>query len=106
MEPARRVADLAGRNRLAAGERWDSAAPSCPGPAGAGPHRDFLDFFPRFDEEMMWGGQAFTSPRLLSSAPRPGRAVSPPADLPPLHGGQHSYDREMRLPDEPQTRIY
>jgi len=77
-----------------------------PEPRVALPDSGILQFFARLDEEMIWEGQAFDYSRVLYSAARAGRAVPPPADLPPLHGGEHSYDREMRLPDEPQTRIY
>jgi len=77
-----------------------------PEPRGALPDSGILQFFARLDEEMIWEGQAFDYSRVLHSATRAGRAVSPPADLPPIQGGQYSYDRGMRLPDEPQTRIY
>jgi hypothetical protein len=54
---------------------------------------------------MVCDGQASDYARVLYSATGAGREASPPANLPPIEGGHHSYDREMRLPDEPHTQI-
>jgi hypothetical protein len=70
------------------------------------PEYGILQFFARIDEEMAWEGPAAGYARVLYSEHAAGRATPPPADLPPIMGGWHDYDREMRLPDEPNTRIY
>jgi Domain of unknown function (DUF1963) len=73
-----------------------SIVPSCPSRAVLCPHRrrDGL------------GRSASDYARVLYSATGAGREASPPTNLPPIEGGHHSYDREMRLPDEPHTQIY
>lgn len=70
------------------------------------PEHGILQFFARIDEEMVWDGPASNYARVLYSEHAAGRATSPPADLPPIMGGWHDYDREMRLPDEPNIRVY
>src|SRR5262245_41189965 len=77
-----------------------------PEPGGPLPKSGIIQFFARIDEEMIWDGDASDYARVLYSATAGSREASPPADLPPIEGGHHSYDREMRLPDEPHTRIY
>src|SRR5262249_59974757 len=75
-----------------------------PEPRGALPDSGILQFFARLDEEMIWEGQAFDYSRVLYSATRAGRAVSPPADLPPLHGGVRASGRTAWLPDAAPPR--
>jgi hypothetical protein len=77
-----------------------------PEPRAPLPDSGILQFFARIDDEMDWITQTSDVCRVLYAATHAGREVSPPADLPPIMGGYHDYDREMRLPDEPLTRIY
>ena len=77
-----------------------------PEPRQALPSTGVLQFFARIDEEMVWDGKPFDHARVLYSASPSGHMVSPPADLQPILGDFHPYDRDMRLPDEPRTQIY
>jgi hypothetical protein len=70
------------------------------------PEYGVLQFFARIDAEMVWEGPAAGYARVLYTQRDAGQATPPPADLPPIMGGWHEYDHEMRLPDEPHTRIY
>jgi hypothetical protein len=70
------------------------------------PAHGVLQFFARIDEEMVWDGPAAGYARVLYTQRDAGQATQPPADLPPIMGGWHDYDREMRLPHEPHTQIY
>jgi uncharacterized protein YwqG len=70
------------------------------------PQRGVLQFFGRIDEDMVWDGTPSEYSRVLYTDSGIGAGVSPPADLPPIGGGWHDYDREMRLPDEPKTCVY
>jgi hypothetical protein len=71
------------------------------------PDHGILQFFARIDEEMIWDDPA-TDTRVLFTQGDAGRPAPPPADLMPIGevDDNHDYDREMRLPDEPHTRIY
>jgi hypothetical protein len=70
------------------------------------PEYGVLQFFARIDEEMVWDGPAAGYARVLYTQRDAGQATQLPADLPPIMGGWHDYDREMRLPHEPHTQIY
>lgn len=77
-----------------------------PEPRGPLPSRGVLQFFARIDEEMVWDGDDIDHARVLYEEADVGRSATPPADLKPILGGWLDYDREMRLPDEPKTRVY
>ena len=70
------------------------------------PNEGVLQFFARIDEEMVWEGDSAEFARVLFHKKSTGGPTPPPDDLPPLEGGWHAFDREMRLPDEPFRRVY
>lgn len=70
------------------------------------PSTGILQFFARVDGDMDWGNDSTAHSRVLYNEFRTGRTTSPPSDLPPIEGGWHRYDREMRLPTEPERKHY
>ena len=70
------------------------------------PAAGILQFFARIDEEMDWRGGSKGHSCVLHFDTRIGAPTSPPEDLPPIEGGWHSFDREMRLPTEPKRKVF
>jgi uncharacterized protein DUF1963 len=70
------------------------------------PDSGILQFFARIDEEMDWADPSSNYSRVLYTPANQGREFPPPTDLPPIEGGYHDYDRDMRLTDEPHSRVY
>jgi hypothetical protein len=78
-----------------------------PEPRAPLPDSGILQFFARIDADMDWAEQPSDHHcRVLYARTAAGREVSPPPDLRPIMDGYHDYDREMRLPNEPETRVY
>lgn len=70
------------------------------------PSAGFLQFFARLDDEMIWDGDVQDFARVIYSDPAGSIETQPPDNLPAIEGGFFDYDREMRLPDEPLTKVY
>lgn len=70
------------------------------------PATGVLQFFARIDGEMDWPADSTGHARVLHYETRRGVTTPPPDDLGRIEGGWHDYDREMRLPTEPERRVF
>lgn len=71
------------------------------------PARGVLQFFARIDADMDWGDDAAEYARVLfTDHAEIGWPTAAPADMPAIQGGWLRYDCEMRLPNEPRSRVY
>ena len=76
--------------------------------AGQLPQQGTLQFFGRIDEEMLWcdNEDHRDHSRVIYNEIPIDRTAAPPTDLGAIEGEYHSYDRELKLPNESYSTVY